>query len=634
MNRLACLAFLLTASCSFASSEFQFQSKNLRLSYSNLSYLVVADVDGDGKPDIVTTDVINYTVSVLLGKGDGTFGAPKAIRLYAPPLPVVLADFNGDGKLDIVIGESDGDDSQVELYLGKGDGTFGSAAAAVELPSSPLALAVGDFNGDGKLDVAVEEAGVNGFALTGLTNLSAGNVQILAGDGKGSLRTISTSTLDAGGGLKMATGDFNHDGKLDAAFVQLIEGGLVVMLGLGNGRFQDPVHYPGVSGSQFNGLQLAATDLNRDGNLDLLVTTGHNNAVLIYYGNADGTFQPFQTASVHDSGGLAIADFDGDGFPDLAVATTASFDQLLSTEIVPTIPDPVVIVPGTGKTSFGSATNPVGQAYIPLILETADFNGDGLPDLIADNVFLGSVTVMINQTPQAAQAFTVVSAAAKSTSVAPEELASGYGSNLAQGVFYGQLPLSTALGGVTVEVQDSAGVLRKAPLIYVSPSQINFQVPAGSASGTAQIQVGDLTSTVRIQDVAPTLFSANSNGSGVAAGSAVRVDNGSGTQTPLEIYTCPVGGPCVAQPIGLDNASTVYVTLYGTGLRGHGSAPQVTCNVHGNEVPVSYAGPQPAFVGLDQVNIALPGALAGAGSSDVVLSVNGQVANRVTLSIQ
>ena len=361
---------------------------------------------------------------------------------------------------------------------------------------------------------------------------------------------------------------------------------------------------------------------------------GHNNAVLVFYGNADGTFQAAQTVAVHDAGGLAVADFDGDGLADFAVATTAGFDTLLATQTLPTKPDPVVIVPGTGKGTFGPPSDSIGQTYIPLILETADFNGDGLPDLIADNVFSGSVTVMLNQTPQAAQAFTVVSAAAKSTAVAPEELASGYGSNLAQGVFYAQLPLPTSLGGVTIQVQDSAGATREAPLIYVSPSQVNFEVPAGTATGTAQLKVGTLTSTMRVQDVAPTLFSANSSGSGVAAGSAVRVDNASNAQTPIAIYTCPAGAPCVSPPIALDSSSTVYVTLYGTGLRGHGSTPQVTCSVHGVNVPVTYSGQQPAFVGLDQVNITLPVSLAGSGESNVVVTVNGQVSNTVTINVQ
>lgn len=90
----------------------------------------------------------------------------------------------------------------------------------------------------------------------------------------------------------------------------------------------------------------------------------------------------------------------------------------------------------------------------------------------------------------------------------------------------------------------------------------------------------------------------------------------------------------MSEPIALDSASTVYVTLYGTGLRGHGAAPKVTCTVHGVDAPVAFAGAQPAFVGLDQINISLPAALAGLGESDVVVTVNGQVANIVTLNIR
>lgn len=444
-------ALLATAfsAAAFGASTFQFQSTILRDSYSPLSYLVVGDLNGDGKPDLLTTDTLNRAVYLLFGKGDGTFLGRKTLKLNSSPLPVVLGDFNGDGHLDIAIGEIDidGENPQVEIWLGAGDGTFANAAA-VPLKAAPLALAIGDFNRDGKLDIVVEEASARGFDISNLTNIGSGSVEVFAGDGKGSMRSVFKKSLSAAGGLKMVVGDWNHDGTPDLALNQLVEGGVVVMLGLGNGQLADPVFYPGIRNSDFNGLQLAAADLDQDGNPDLVMTTGHDNAIVIFYGNPDGTFQAAKTLAVHDAGGLAIADFDGDGSPDLAVGTTAGFDTIMLTGNPPTTPDPVVIIPGGAHGAFGTPTAPLGQAYIPLIVETADFNGDGLPDLVADNVFSSSVTIMLNQTPQASQPFAVVSAAAKSAALAPEELASGYGTNLASGVFFAQLPLPDDFGRI------------------------------------------------------------------------------------------------------------------------------------------------------------------------------------------
>ena len=107
-----------------------------------------------------------------------------------------------------------------------------------------------------------------------------------------------------------------------------------------------------------------------------------------------------------------------------------------------------------------------------------------------------------------------------------------------------------------------------------------------------------------------------------------------GIASPVEIFRCPASGACSATPIALTADSTVYVSLYGTGIRGPGGAPQAKCTVHGVTVPVLYAGAQTEYQGLDQVDISLPAALVGSGESDVVLTVNGQAANTVTLSIQ
>jgi uncharacterized protein (TIGR03437 family) len=220
----------------------------------------------------------------------------------------------------------------------------------------------------------------------------------------------------------------------------------------------------------------------------------------------------------------------------------------------------------------------------------------------------------------------VQSAAAPSSSVAPDSLASLYGVNLAPGIAQASVqPLPLALGLVTLSVTDAAGVVRAAPLLYVSPGQINFLVPDGTAPGLATLVVAGQTFTAAVQSVAPTLFSVNGAGSGVAAATAIRVQAGD----PALQTSVPVSAPIV---LGID--TPVYVSFFGTGIRNRSSLANVAMTINGIGVPVLYAGPAPGYTGLDQVNAALVLNLRGSGESNVVLTVDGQAANTVTINVQ
>jgi len=222
--------------------------------------------------------------------------------------------------------------------------------------------------------------------------------------------------------------------------------------------------------------------------------------------------------------------------------------------------------------------------------------------------------------------------------MAPGALASLYGSNLAAGVASAQSqPPPTVLGGITVTITDSAGVARNAPLLYVSPGQINFEVPDGAAAGVAKITVlgsgAAQTYEGAIQSVAPALFSMNGAGSGVTAATAISVPAGSQTQNPVQVFQCGATG-CTATPIGLTSGATVYLSLYGSAIRNRSLLSNVTLAINGVSLPVLYAGPAPGFAGLDQVNVSLPLSLRGSGPSNVTLTVDGQTSNVVTLNIQ
>jgi uncharacterized protein (TIGR03437 family) len=181
---------------------------------------------------------------------------------------------------------------------------------------------------------------------------------------------------------------------------------------------------------------------------------------------------------------------------------------------------------------------------------------------------------------------------------------------------------------------------RDAPLVYVSPGQINLLVPAGVAAGQDQFTITSpgsaqpQTVTGTVQAVAPTLFSMNGNGSGVAAATAVQVQAGNPQlQSPVQVFQCSASG-CVSTPIDLGVDTPVYLALYGTGIRNRSSLSNVTVTINGISVPVQYAGTQVQFPGLDQVNVSLTLQLRGSGESQVVLTADGQVSNAVTVNIK
>jgi len=215
--------------------------------------------------------------------------------------------------------------------------------------------------------------------------------------------------------------------------------------------------------------------------------------------------------------------------------------------------------------------------------------------------------------------------------VAPVSMASLYGTNL--GFLARSTPtvdLPAMLGGVTATVTDSAGVSRPAPLIYVSSGQVNIVVPEGTASGNATLTVGAAKGTVQVALVAPGLFTLG--GAKVAAATAQRYSTSGADLGPVNVFDCS-SGTCKVAPIALDDSSSVFVTLYGTGIRGESDLSKVTCTVGGVSVPVLYAGPQGQYAGFDQVNIQLPAQLRGAGGVDLVIKVNNQPSNTVQIAL-
>lgn len=223
--------------------------------------------------------------------------------------------------------------------------------------------------------------------------------------------------------------------------------------------------------------------------------------------------------------------------------------------------------------------------------------------------------------------------------VAPQQLVTAFGSGFAsETITASGQPLPPTLGDTAIAITDSKGTMSAAPLYYVSPGQASFLVPSGVAAGAASVKVTRsgatvLTGSFNVAAVSPGLYSANGNGAGVAAALAERV-SASGAVTPLSLFSCQSGVPvsCLSSALSLGSSTdTVYVSLYGTGIRGAGT---VQVYIAGQPAQLQYAGAQGQYQGLDQVNVALPRSLAGRGEVSVYVVADGKLSNMATVNIQ
>jgi uncharacterized protein (TIGR03437 family) len=257
--------------------------------------------------------------------------------------------------------------------------------------------------------------------------------------------------------------------------------------------------------------------------------------------------------------------------------------------------------------------------------------GGGLSDAFI--IKLGTPDI-ISAAPVSAASFTGVQ-------FAPESIIALFGTNLAPSSEAATaVPLPTTLQGTSVKVTDKNNLVRFAPLFFVSPSQINLLLPPGTALGAATLtvtpQVGDpLTCIVQIEAAAPALFTANANGQGLAAAIVLQI-KANGTQTFSAVGQFdPVLQRVIPVPIDLGaEGDQTYLLLFGTGLRGASALAAVNLRIGGGTVQPSFVGAQGDLAGLDQVNLLLPHSLAGRGEVPIELTVDGWLANFVTVSIR
>lgn len=326
--------------------------------------MAAGDFNGDGLTDLVFTssaDVFPTQVGVIFGAADGTLQSPRRYAVGPFPGQPVLADLNGDGVLDLVEPAAIGTNGNLSVLLGNGDGSF---QPAVSYPAAVGAhfVAVGDFNGDGKPDLAASNLSGLGF-----------NLLVFLGNGDGTFGApVVTSVMNE---ALLVVGDFNKDGKLD-----VIVGGQI-LFGNGDGTFR----------VTFNFVQASlVADLNGDGNLDL-VAAG-TNTVLVQLGNGDGTFRAPVRYTVRNTAVLALGDLNGDGKPDI-VAIAEPFVRGAANQV---LSGNIAVLLNNGDGTFQAA---VRYAVAPNLSAVAvgDFNGDGNMDVAVSSASapVGAVTVLL-----------------------------------------------------------------------------------------------------------------------------------------------------------------------------------------------------------------------------------------------
>ncbi len=605
--------FALAALPAFAQNA-TFRTNNYASNCSGTAKLFKGDFDGDGKLDLAMQ--CDGQISVILGNGNGTLqGARGTFNIPNRPSPatgeaVVAADFNHDGKTDLGIQEITANGVLFQVLLSNGDGTFKAPINTQIYPDPKAVIGVdfaADLNGDGSADLI----------------LHAGNfIGIMMATGSGSFSAVVV--LGFQGVTAVAVTDLTGEGNLDL-LASDVNGSHYAIYGKGDGTFL---------GS--NGLFTVATggkgfyvfgDFNGDGIPDIGVAASSASCAGCFYaalGNGNGTYRtPVKTAA--RSTALAAGDFNDDGKTDI-IQDATDIGAL------------AVLLGSADGTMKPSALVNVGG--VPSSIFTDDLDGDGRPDVISLHQIQGQnpiVSVLVNTTPPAARVKSVVNAAlyASSDQIAAGSLVSLYGNALAAGApaQAQAIPLPASLGGVSITFNNIP-----APLLFVSPSQINAQVPWNVQAGTATVvvTVGGTQLppfNITIGPFSPAVFALQSR-AGIAINQDGTLAAPAGSIPGVASRPAKYGEVVFILATGMGAVDLVLAdgAASGDALRYTLTKPRVL--IGGASAQVLFSGLSPQFVGVNQLNVIVPDGI-DTGVLPVQIVIGGVTSSeKVTMAVQ
>ena len=515
-------------------------------------FVAIGDFNGDGKPDLVTTNLNSDNVSVLIGNGDGTFQTQVTYSTgtNSAPRAVTIGDFNGDGKSDLAVSDYDINSAtdSISVLLGNGNGTFQPAAITAGLTVNS-SIATGDFNGDGKSDLVI-------------TSPNSNVVSVYLGNGNGTFQARTDfATAVASGAVTIA--DINGDGKLDLAMASYNSSAVAVMLGNGNGTFQPQTTYAVGSGPD----DVAIGDVNGDGKLDLVVESQNSADVSVFLGNGDGTFQ---SRTSYAAGGVfpwsvAISDVNGDGKVDLVLANSGS--------------STVSVLLGNGNGTFQPAAISAAGANA-IHAEVADLNGDGRMDVVVSNDFGNSVSVLLGNS-EPVRATEDTAATIGMLSVAPASVDTGDLLSVNLSVLHGTLSLASTTG-LTITSNGSSGTLT----FSGSQSDINAALtglsylPASNYNGsdtltistTATDPTNGSTATSVGQTVPITVAAVNDAPVNTVPGALTVAEDAILPITGLSVSDVDAGNASITTTLSVAHGALIVASMGGAAVSGSGTA--------------------------------------------------------------
>jgi hypothetical protein len=621
--------------------------------------VVTADFNSDGKLDLAVAHTSDNSVYISLGNGNGTFQTPiKTAVGEAIQGGLRVGYFNNDPNLDLFL-PSLASGYPAIVLLGNGDGTFkpriDSSSFSVA-GTYPRGWAVADFNGDGNLDVVATLPGNN----------NTGGYTVLLGNGNGTFQAGIAKTAVLGYSRWVTTGDFNGDGKVDLAFAdgQQTNGTagnaeLSIALGNGNGTFQAPTHYasPGLPSSDtLNPEDVVVGDINGDGRLDAIVSNYDDN-INVFLGNGNGTFQP----AVGYSPGqyprdVVIKDVNGDGRADLVVGNLGIGVGGAEFAKEGYQPGSVAVMLGNVNGTFQAPITYEPFAY-PGWTAVGDFNGDGAPDLAISQVFDGhTVAVMLNN-PSSSNLPPTLAAGptaapspvtGKTTTLSVLGADDGGESNLK----YTWATTVAPPGAVAFSVNGTNSA-KNTTVTFSKPGIYYFKVTATDASGVSVIGMVPVTVNSTYTSIAVSPASATVSPSLTKQFTATAVDqfgtaissqptftwsvSGGGTISSTGLFTAgsTAGGPFKVTASSGSVTGTASVTVSsgitpgtfiwtGAGSTNNWSDP---ANWNANAIPVS--GATVVFNSTSSKNAVVDPAFAGTVS---IVQINSGYAGTVSLS--